>query len=494
MDQQQSSSSGPAQAPPPADGEAPPPRPYFVCKKCGKPRADPAYRDSTAPDRCTYCRDRLVDDDLNTEHKWCIKGAHATVRGEFFPATAPSESHDSCTIHYEEEEESTPADGGDGFFVGAAPPARPAPPLLAPPPLPAPPPPPAPAPLPAVPPPPAPVPLVPAGGRLVVNALGGRMPYTDGEVRSFFAGDNIRDAIFGQTGLVDALNLRQALHVRDQGGNALSMRNYGTLGNLTCEDLNVTFPPGSRPLRNQDFVAAPPWFEPAGTVRIPCTNQADWINPATTFLEPSICREPMISATGHIPRRHRLVCTPCKTQRTRDTTWRRRALWFPICGTCRAWANANVPLAQTDCDCAPTGDWTAGRNGNQPRTDHLCREHDRAFWNNTIDRVQAEINRRRRMTRKTKPKQIGAKKSKKATPLNSLTPRQRRDRMKHSASAWPVGTLYATPRCFCGNRTTFEDDRRPNGRLWENLVAANPVNSRQWRNCVGCREFVNTTH
>ncbi|KAK5678139.1 hypothetical protein LTS10_009309 [Elasticomyces elasticus] len=447
MDQQQSSSNGPAPAPPPADGEAPPPKPYFICRICGRPRGDPAYRDSTAEDRCIYCRDGTDGDDVETEHKWCMKGAHAAVRGDFFPGDT-GESHDSCKLHYEEEEEEEPAsdDGGEGFFGGEAPPARLAPPLLAFAPLPAPPPPPAPAPLPAPPPPPAPGPLVPAGGRLVVTALGGRIPYTDAEVRSFFAGDNVRDAIFGQTGLVDALNLRQALHVRDQGGNPLSMRNYGTIGNLTCEDINVTFPPGSRPLRNQDFVAQPPFFEPAGTVTIPCTNQASWINPATTFLEPSICREGMVAAT--------------------------------------------------DCDCAPSGNWTVGRNGNQPRTDHLCREHDQAFWTNIGGRAQTEIDRRRRMTRKAKPARspYAKKKASTATPLNSLTPRQRRDRMKHSASAWPVGTLYATPRCFCGNRTTFEDDRRPNGRLWENLVATNPVNSRQWRNCVGCREFVNTTH
>ncbi|KAK4945058.1 hypothetical protein LTR10_015736 [Elasticomyces elasticus] len=320
MDQQQPSSSGPAPAPPPADGEAPPSKPYFICRICGRPRGDPTYRDSTAEDRCIYCRDGIEGDDLDNEHKWCIKGAHAAFRGDFFPDAG--ESHDSCTVHYEEEEEPAPDDGGDGFFGGAPPPARPAPPLLAPPPLPAAPPPPAPAP--AIPPPPAAV-AVP-GGRLVVNALGGRIPYTEAEVSSFFAGDNIRDAIFGQTGLVDALNLRQALHVRDQGDNPLSMRNYGTLGNLICEDINVTFLPGSRPLRNQDFVSQAPWFEPAGTVRIPCTNQASWINPATTFQEPSICREPMIGARGHIPQRHRLVCTPCKTQRTRDTIWRRRAL------------------------------------------------------------------------------------------------------------------------------------------------------------------------
>ncbi|KAK4901283.1 hypothetical protein LTR27_001840 [Elasticomyces elasticus] len=458
------SSTAPATTTPATNAQ--PTKPYFFCVNCGHARADPAYQDNIVDDACTYCRYGTTDQDMDNEHKWCVNGVHAAVRQDF--VKTGGELRYACRLHDTDDgvangavSGSQNSDDTDSSGSSDAPDPPPGP-------------------------PPGPQPGPPPG------------PPPRSGAAAFFRGDDVRNAVFRQIGIDDALNLREALHVRDQFNGALRMRDYTTLGNLICEDDDITLHP-PRPFFNRDFCARPPWFEPATSTRTRCQNVATWYNPVSRVREPSVCREG--SATvAHIPQRHRLVCMPCKTQRLRDTTWRRRALWFPICGTCRTWANANLLANQTDCDCAPSDPWTAGRNGNQARAAHLCREHDQAFWaniadvNNANNRAQVEIDRRRRMTRKTKPKQIGAKRSKKATPLNSLTPRQRRDRMKHSASAWPVGTLYATPRCFCGNRTTFEDDRRPNGKLWESLVAANPVAIRQWRNCVVCREFVNTTH
>ncbi|KAK5708773.1 E3 ubiquitin-protein ligase nedd4 [Elasticomyces elasticus] len=392
-----------------------PPSCYFICINCGHPRGDPAHQDGIVLDRCDYCRDATLDDNHNTEHKWCINGKHAGFRQDFIDENN-NELPDQCRDHDQ--------------------PAR----------------------------------------------------------SHFFNTDDLRNMAFGYLTLDEALAARQVLDIGNQNGMALALRDYNMVQPqpLICEQEAVTFGT-ARPVDNDDWCPQPPWFEPVPSTRIACNNVAMWTNPVTGNREPSVCREDDANV-AHIPRRHRLVCPPCKAQRFQDLTWRRRELWFPVCETCRGWANNNLPAHQTECECTPVGFCTQGRNGNEARAAHLCYEHDKEIWANIERRAQIEIERRRRLTRKATPSKshYAKKKASTATRLDELTPVQRRGHMKYSDKGWG-GKLYERPRCFCGNRMTRGDLDRPNGRKW-NMVANPAVLAQYWRNCVGCKGFVNTTH
>ncbi|KAK3074668.1 hypothetical protein LTR53_002746 [Teratosphaeriaceae sp. CCFEE 6253] len=259
--------------------------------------------------------------------------------------------------------------------------------------------------------PPPPVPPVGAATpgnrvRLVPTAPDRRIPYTRAELRGIFNDDVLRAKIFSNLDLGDAINLREAVHVRQQAGAHWHVDDFAMCEPHLCEDDPRTFLPSRSPV-NEPHIPAPGPFHSEFVKRVACPNHETWLNPLA---------DPAAHGT--------LTCTSCKDKRYRDRVWRQRQLWFGICLFCTEWVAANVRNLEAR-ECEPVGPWTKGVNGNELRTRHLCRQHDWLYWTQAKYSARLEIHARRTMRFKKKAAYVRYKRPK-PTPRSQLTPRQRR--------------------------------------------------------------------
>lgn len=232
--------------------------------------------------------------------------------------------------------------------------------------------------------------------------------------------------------------------------------------NCLCESREMSVP-GSRPLHPDWVVQAPrgrigltmPGLQICiRQARLHNSASADAANPAG-YRQPSYCVEPQhvprVNTHGYGPHPHGrpLVCPRCKQRRGVDYAWRKEALKFGVCSTCRTWALENMQPGQSDCTCQPIGNCINNINNNEPRTNHMCVDHDTAYWMPIRIAADPEIDARRRMVRVHKRKGHGWTHKKGVKRVRTPTERRKATRLHGAAPTlvpWRSPDWQANPR------------------------------------------------